>query len=134
MFNSNKDNLLSNVLISKTSSGVKEYALPTKTIFFGTVVENEDPKGSRRIKVRIDLIDDDIIETKDLKWCIPVLPPFIHFIPKIGESVLIMLQNPWTNSVGRFYVGPIMSRDETDMQSKQEMYDGFDIKNVRKNP
>lgn len=111
-----------------------EYASPKNTFFFGVVKNIDDDLGSRRVKARIDGVDDSTPTSQEntLEWCIPLMPPFFHCLPKVGETIIIFLRNPWNGSLGRYYFGPIMSRDATDEQPYDEMIDGFDLNRKNK--
>ena len=75
-----------------------------------TSSRNEISKNSfgRRIKVR--LIDDEQnLNANDLPWVFPLLPKHLQIIPKIGEMVMVILQDQNSPNGNRFYIGPIVS-------------------------
>lgn len=68
-----------------------------------------DTSGALRIKVRFPGIDTHLTDN-ELPWCIPLLPKLIHIIPKPGEAVLVMLENPNSPYDNRYYIGPVLSQ------------------------
>jgi hypothetical protein len=84
-----------------------------KFFFWGKVVSIEDDFESRRIKVFVPEIDSwlgdqekfslgdknirkkegNITDTlvKNLPTCYPILPPFFHYVPQIGERVMVFM-------------------------------------------
>lgn len=72
------------------------------------VLSVEDEQAGGRIQVRFVPEDDDIKDDKDLPFCFPLVPKIIHCIPKVNETVAIVLL---TAAKGvRFYVGPMISQ------------------------
>lgn len=70
----------------------------------------DDEYGGNRIKVRIGK-EDSNTELSDLPYCTPLLPGVIHIVPKVGETVLVILErqsDAWGN---RFYIGPLFSQE-----------------------
>jgi hypothetical protein len=63
-----------------------------------------------RIKVRLHE-DDQQLNGNDLPWAWPLLPKHLQIIPKVGEEVLIFLQELDGAMGNRFYIGPIISQD-----------------------
>jgi len=106
----------------------KPPATETKIFLSAVVVDVEDPKNSRRIRVKIPGIEDNK-QINQLPWCVCMMPPFFFCLPKVGEHVLLFLQNPWTLIKGRYWVGPIMSKNETDEQTLEEMAKDLNIVN-----
>lgn len=82
----------------------------TNIAFHGLVVSNEDPEKLKRIKVRIDGIDEGFADN-ELPWCVSTLPDFFHHIPQVGECVFIMMMNPWNKSYARLYLGTLQLGD-----------------------
>lgn len=92
---------------------LSENNLYVRNIFFGEVVENEDIYETRVIKVRIEGIDKGI-SNDDLPECFPLLPPFFHFIPKVGERVAIILDRHFNTEISnnvskRYYLSNSLS-------------------------
>ena len=62
--------------------------------YYGIVVSNNDPYNAGRIKVRIEGIDNDIVESNTLNnynngglpWCQPLMPKFINVIPILPKN------------------------------------------------
>lgn len=84
-----------------------------KIIHNSKVININDPMESRRIKVRIPVIDDGILDEL-LPWCIPLIPSHLYVMPKINEHVLIVPMNPWNPTVGRYYIGPVFSNGSNE--------------------
>lgn len=77
-----------------------------------TSSRNEISKNSfgRRIKVRL-IDDEENLNANDLPWVFPLLPKHLQIIPKIGEMVMVILQDQNSPNGNRFYIGPIVSQD-----------------------
>lgn len=77
-----------------------------------TVIDNSDPINSYRVRVRIDLIHDNIPD-KDLPWAARVGPGFMgfgnadidHAIPEVGTKVLTLFIANDPNSI--LYLGTL---------------------------
>lgn len=82
------------------SAGVTNIAYQAK------VVDIDDPKFLKRIKVRILGVDDGI-EDKDLPWCVSSMPSFFFWLPRVDENVLVVLMSPWNKRFTRVWTGPI---------------------------
>ena len=84
--------------------------------YYGKVVSNSDPYDAGRIKVRIDIIDNDVKEENELNdpnngglpWCEPLMPKFINVIPRIGEIVKIAVFDYRNKKIRREYIGPVV--------------------------
>lgn len=93
-------------------------------IRFGKVVNNYDPLGAGRIKVRVS--GDDLHNAdSQLLWVVPLLPKMIHIIPKIDETVIIINRDLGNEGSQRFYLGPIISQP-------QFMYEDIPMENALK--
>lgn len=78
----------------------------------------DDYKGLR-IKVFLEGVDkqpptdsalyDAYVD--NLPYCFPALPKFVHVHPKVGELVLVFLQDTEGYYGNRFFIGPIISQD-----------------------
>lgn len=81
----------------------------TRTIYIGEVVDNDDPLNLSRLKVYIEDIDfADRNNRARLPWCSYFFAQNIQHIPKIGEKVVVILENPWKKVQGRWWVGPTL--------------------------
>jgi hypothetical protein len=117
-----------------------------KIIYFGRVIDNNDPKSIGRIRVEPDteiikyVYPENWDETKD-KWSakdplvfLPLLPYYISQIPLINESVQILYTNKSEQyDSSKFYIqGPISrpwnNRYETYNNSKSVLASGEDLK------
>lgn len=90
--------------VNKTDSA------PHRTIYIGLVVDNNDPNDAHRLKVRIPGLDDNIDITNDTNsWC-----NFLGYkgnatIPKVNESVFVILSDVTKPYFNRFWIGPVIS-------------------------
>jgi hypothetical protein len=85
--------------------------------FYGRVVTTKDPFNAQRIKVRIAGIDntydnDDKILEDDTNWVTPFLPMHSNVVPKVGETVRIIMQDPTNPYINRCYFGPTISQKQ----------------------
>jgi len=86
--------------------------------FYGIVVSIDDPFDAGRIKVRIEGIDNDVPENKELDdpqkgglpWCQPLMPKFINVIPHVGETVKIAVFDYRNKKIRREYIGPVIAQ------------------------
>lgn len=78
---------------------------------YGVVVDNNDPTGARRIKVRINVIDDGVSD-EDLMWVFPMIPKLVNIKPKKNEVVIIFYKSNNDTRNDRFYIGPIISQHQ----------------------
>ena len=95
------------------------------SILIGEVIDIDDPNDGGRIKVFIKGLDDkefdfnnsgDIDTKKELSHlphAFPLLPKFLNVMPKIGESVFVLLTNKDNKYSGRMWIGPIISQPES---------------------
>ncbi len=98
-----------------------------ENVFYSAVViANDDPTESKRIKVRIASIDNNVSDD-NLKWCISLNPSYLFGIPIPGEHVIVFIRNPWSKHVGRFYMGPIRSGDSAEFEPFNESIDTLEI-------
>jgi hypothetical protein len=83
-------------------------AQTTRMIYKGTVVDINDTSEQNRVRVFIPELDRDLERDKNkLAWCQYFFASNIQHIPKIGETVAVILENPWKKDHGRWWVGPI---------------------------
>jgi hypothetical protein len=109
------DTILIDALTSSFSRQPGESsAETTKILFQAEVVDNDDPLGASRIKVFIPGVDDHLISEKTkLPWANALQISNIQIIPKVGERVIIIFENPWKKNTGRWWIGPIFSANIT---------------------
>ena len=72
---------------------------------------------SHRIKVRIAGIDnvydnDQQILDDDTAWVTPFLPKHVNLVPKVGETVKVIMQDSKNPFINRCYFGPVISQKE----------------------
>lgn len=85
-------------------------ALTNYILKFGQVESITDESEGGRIKARI--IDDGECATNDLPYAFPLLPKTFHITPKIGECVLVLLNEQGNKFGDRFYIGPVISQNQ----------------------
>ena len=81
-----------------------------------TVVDNNDPENSYRVKVRIDMIHDNISD-ENLPWAARVGPTFMgfgnadinHAVPEVGTKVLTIFIANDPNSI--LYLGSLYKKN-----------------------
>lgn len=78
---------------------------------FGTVIDVKDDLDGDRIKVHIKGVDPSKFTLDDIPFAFPLLPKQLYIKPKIGESVLVFVQNGSYNE-DRFWIGPIISQPD----------------------
>lgn len=84
----------------------------TSTIYVARVISNTDQKNQGRIKVFIPTLDrlETSGNTKELPWASYLFASNFQHIPKVGEDVLVLLENPWNKNVGRWWLGPVKNQ------------------------
>lgn len=80
-----------------------------RIIYWGEVISIDDKTDGGGIKVRISDFDNQI-SNDDLPYSYPLLPKYIHFLPKVGEIVRIFLEDPNYPQNSRFWMGSIISQ------------------------
>lgn len=85
-------------------------ALTNYILKFGQVESITDESEGGRIKARI--IDDGECATNELPYAFPLLPKTFHITPKIGECVLVLLNEQGNKFGDRFYIGPVISQNQ----------------------
>lgn len=82
-----------------------------KATHYGEVREvTED--GTMRIKVFIRGVDKNDASDSELVYCHTLLPRMFSVMPKVGESVKILLSDSRNTDIGRLWIGPIISQPE----------------------
>lgn len=80
----------------------------TRTLYPATVVDIEDPADAWRIKCSIQDLRDD--KLTDLPYCYPLLGKQIGGLPKIGETVWVMLGDLSRPTGDRFWFPRVFSQ------------------------
>lgn len=83
-----------------------------KNIYYGEVVDNNDPTDGGRIRVKILGLDNKITDNNELPHCYPMLPKFLHVYPQVGEMVRIYIEDIRYPQRGRFWMGSIISQPQ----------------------
>lgn len=109
-----------------TTNGQAFHRIPgnqsQRLIYPAIVREVTDNAGYNRIKAEIVNLNSEgkIYAGKDkdstleqMPICIPLLPEFMHVRPKIGETVLLLLENPSDPTSARYWIGPIINQQTT---------------------
>lgn len=104
---SNKYNLSGkNIFNEKTGK-----QLETTVFLRGVVASNYDETDSKRIKVRINGIDDHLRDD-ELPYAFPMLPKFLNITPKKGEMVFMFVPAMDSPYLDRTYLGPVISQPQ----------------------
>ena len=90
--------------------------------FIGTVVDNKDPNYSYRVKVRLNILHDNI-EDADLPWAAKVDSSFmgvgdtdtLHAIPEVNSKVLVLAIGNDPNSL--IYLGNLYTNSKVTPQN-----------------
>jgi hypothetical protein len=82
---------------------------PTRTIFYGEVIDVQDDTDGGRIRVRIEGLDNQKPK-ENLPWCYPMLPKFFHLYPQVGEIVRVFIENIKYPERSRFWLGSVISQ------------------------
>ncbi len=112
-------------------SGISGQGNRSNRIIYPAIVRDVEDKASQnRIRAEIVHFDDEgnIKGGKDnntpldkLPICIPLLPEFVHVRPQVGESVIIIMENPADVTAPRYWIGPIRtSQLKMDFESYQQ--------------
>ena len=80
-----------------------------RNVYWGEVISINDETDGGRIKVRIPDLDNNVLN-KNLEWCYPLMPKFIHIFPKPGEVVRIIIEDIKYPERSRFWIGSIISQ------------------------
>lgn len=83
----------------------------TKTIYYGVVISIDDDTDGGRIKVRVQGVDNPILND-NLPWCYPMLPKFFHLYPQVGEMVRIFIEDVKFPERARYWQGSIISQPQ----------------------
>jgi len=83
----------------------------TRSIYYGEVISIDDPTDGGRIKVKILELDNKIAE-KELPYCSPILPKYIHLYPKIGEVVRVFIMDVKYPNRNRLWLGSVISQPQ----------------------
>lgn len=100
--------IMSDLMLANNSTPAHK----TKTIYIGRVVSIADEKNQGRIKVFVPTVDrvSSSGATSELPWASYLFASSLQYVPKVGEDVLILLENPWNKNVGRWWLGPLRDR------------------------
>lgn len=97
---------------SKNNIGSMKNAYPA------IVVDADDPTEQGRIKARIVSLSEsgEIIGGRDrnvpdisLQWAVPLKTGFLWSMPKLGEMVILLMENPSEITAPRYWIGPIIT-------------------------
>lgn len=91
--------------IQKASGSSTQEPSRSKAIHYGLVTELLD---AHRIRVRIQGIDTKI-QTNKLPICYALIPLHLHFLPKVGEVVRVILSDASNPFDDRLWVGPVIT-------------------------
>lgn len=82
-----------------------------KNIYWGEVISIEDKTDGGRIKVRINGLDNQLVN-ENLVDCYPLIPKFLHIYPKVGEIVRIIIEDNRYPQRSRYWVGSVISQPQ----------------------
>lgn len=90
--------------------------LISRNIFWGEVIENDDPYGNQTIKVRILELDQDVLEN-GVPFCYPLNSPYLYTLPQVGERVSVLLESHYNANKRlikskRYWIANTISRNE----------------------
>jgi hypothetical protein len=113
-----------------------------KTIYHAIVRDITDLAKKNRIKAEIVTIDnngkmqagrDKNLSIDQLPICIPLVPEFVHVRPKVGECVLLLVENPSDITSVRYWIGPLrtsqINLDYESFETSNSMYNRSDYNN-----
>jgi len=129
-------NLSESILTTNGQAFHRLQANPSQRLIYPAIVrEVSDNAGYNRIKAEIVNLNSEgkIYSGRDkdstldqMPLCIPMLPEFMHVRPKVGECVLVFLENPSDPTSARYYIGPIITQqtklENQTFQSSQAIY------------
>jgi hypothetical protein len=111
----------------------------TGNIYFAKVKSIVNDKNDGTIRVHIDNLDDNL-PIDELPLCYPLMSRIIYTMPKVNESVLILMgsnmENKKNNTKGnRFWIGPVIAnyadiKNDESGPSKNLTYDPINEKSV----
>lgn len=78
------------------------------SLYFGYVTGSTDEYNSGRIKAVI--APDKGKAINNIPYAFPLMPKMMHVQPKVGEGVLVFIDNDKGSSAQRYYVGPVISQ------------------------
>jgi hypothetical protein len=107
-----------------------------KNFYPAIVVKTDDPLEQNRLIARIVIFDEkgnakggrdkDVPDDK-LPFAVPLIPSFLYMMPREGEMVILMLENPEISTSRRYWIGPIISSKlKFNFQSFREANNIFD--------
>ena len=85
--------------------------LETRIFYYGLVVSNKDNIDANRIIVRIDGVDDHILDS-NLPYAFPMVQKFLHSVPNIGERVMVFVPDISNPFIDRLFLGPLISQPQ----------------------
>lgn len=94
--------------VKKPSNNNSNKPVNTRTIFTAIVISNDDPTNGCRIKCKIPVYDSNLSDESDKIFANPILPITNNTLPKVGESVLVILSDISKPYSLRYYIGPII--------------------------
>lgn len=80
-------------------------------LYYGKVIDNIDLTESKRIKVRIEGLDDELNDDQ-LPFSFPILPKNFSVMPKVNELVVIIIADSGSKIQDRFYFGSLIPQND----------------------
>jgi hypothetical protein len=82
-----------------------------RVVYYGRVFKISDD-NNMKLKVFIRGVDPNDANNDTLPWCEPFLPRMFNVVPKVGETVKILLMDTKNPTIEREWIGPIISQPE----------------------
>ncbi len=120
LFNKQLENLLNTTGQFSSVSKSPDIGGGSRIIYPAKVISIESENGMRRIRARILQVEADGLESpskdknvtdSELVTCVPLLPVYLQVMPRVGEMVIVFLENFGEGSTNatRYYIGPFRS-------------------------
>lgn len=82
-----------------------------KNIYYGEVINIDDPTQGGRIQVRVPDLDRKT-NNESLPFCYPILPKFFWLYPKVGEVVRVFISDLEKPQSTRHWIGSVISQPQ----------------------
>lgn len=121
----NPETILKRSINRHIDADTSALTIPSAGVYYAQVLNIDDEKNSKRIQVRIPGIDNPNTPLELLPWCMATTPPFLFYLPMVGEMVMVHITSLVNNTIGRLYYGPIMTDNFTDGQTYEDTMNKF---------
>ena len=103
-------------------SGKTKALSKSKIMYLAEVIAIEETYAANLIKVKLEGFDDGS-DIKDIPWCFPFLPLHLNIVPKVGETVKIILFDSQNDQSYREYIGPLVPQLGKLLTESPHFYD-----------